>query len=157
MSAVTSSSALPSKSKPGALKKPKALSAIRLAGTILIAFLLPTFACAQANESVLPGAKPPDIPNAWRSWMGEYEFCPNPNLCDLPGQTIYILSERDGLAWISERQGMAKDAPYKDLERFPLTSSPWKASLSKFRIDSTYDGTHELVGGDVGFVMRDRS
>ena len=89
--------------------------------------------------------------------MGEYEFCPNPNLCDLPGQTIYILSERDGLAWISERQGMAKDAPYKDLEHFPLTSSPWKASLSEFRIDSTYDGTHELIGGDVGFVMRDRS
>jgi D-alanyl-D-alanine dipeptidase len=112
---------------------------------VLVGVVLLCFSCitlAQSPSSLLAGPKPPDVPAVWKPWIGEYTFGPIPVIVGV----VYVVSEKDGFIWISERQGDARDAHYTIREKLSLHSPPPRNGVHGFRLD----GNHVLVAGDVG-------
>jgi D-alanyl-D-alanine dipeptidase len=72
-------------------------------------FCLPAVLSAQNASSIAPGAKPPDVPQTLKPWIGEY---------GRPDGTVYVLGEKDGVAWILERQGKENDVTYRLIKNF---------------------------------------
>jgi len=111
-----------------------------------VAALLLGLLVAQAQDfaALLPGPKPPDIPAAWKPWIGEYRFVPRT-------QTIYVLSEKDGVIWILERKGTADEGSYKPIEKFALDQLPPADPDHGGRLQLDPSGEHRiLLMGDVG-------
>ena len=121
---------------------------------LAIAILVPLAGAARAQSpsSVLPGPKPPDIPDNWKPWIGEYTFNANPYMVGV----VYVLSEKDGFIWISERQGDARDAGYITRAKLPSHSAPPKAMefVQGFRLGFDLPGDRMLFAGDVGNAKR---
>ena len=90
-----------------------------LAATLLAVLLSTSFSKAQ-DSALLPGAKPPDIPAAWKSWIGEYGVLRNGSV---NGPT-YALSEKDGAIWILQPQWKGDAVSYKVVENLPLAQAP---------------------------------
>ena len=118
--------------------------------SVLILAILRVFvgvALAQSPNPILPGTKPPDGPSAWKPWIGEYASEPIPGTVGV----VYVLSEKDGLIWISERQGDARDARYTVRAKLPEYIAPPKPPEGPkgFRLDFDSDGNRILVAGDI--------
>jgi zinc D-Ala-D-Ala dipeptidase len=127
---------------------PKRICILALGSTVLVACA----AFAQSANPILPGPKPPDIPPAWKPWVGEYGGAG-------PYQigAVYALSERDGVIWILERGPKSERATYKPVERFPLDQPPPTDDAHGRRLHLTpVEGVapdrRVLVMGDVGSV-----
>lgn len=88
---------------------------------LLAALLLwaPGILHGQSSPSLTPGPKPPDIPQAWKPWIGEYGPLPS----NASGN-IYALSEKDGAIWILQQEGKAEGPTYKPVEKFALNQPP---------------------------------
>lgn len=96
MSAVTSSSVLPSNKKPGARNSPRRLSIGRFATAIAL-FLIAALAHAQSNKSILPGPKPTDAAKEWKELVGIYSD-------DQDKKRTFVLLEQNGkLLWRDEK------------------------------------------------------
>jgi D-alanyl-D-alanine dipeptidase len=83
-----------------------------LAARLLLAvFLLglPAVLSGQNASSLAPGAKPPDVPETLKPWIGEYGPTEG---------TVYILGEKDGVAWILERKATENDVTYRWIKEF---------------------------------------
>ncbi len=116
---------------------------------LALAILLPSVGAARAQspDTLLPGPKPPDVPDSWRPWIGEYTIQAIPNTVGV----VYLLSERDGFIWISERQGDARGAGYITRAKFSSHSAPSKAmeGVQGFVLGLDFPGGRMLVAGDV--------
>ena len=98
------------------------LSLKRISVWALVVFaLFVGAALAQSPETLLPGPQPSDIPDRWKLWIGEYTHF-DPHAVGV----VYVLSEKGGFIWISERQGDARDAGYKTRAKFSSPSAPPK-------------------------------
>ena len=123
-----------------------------------IAFVMPTIlvliagAAAQSPDKLFPGPKPPDVPSAWKPWIGEYTFQPIPGVAGV----VYTISEKDGSILILERQGDAREAGYTIRAKFSPDSAPPKPlqGVQGFRFDFGPNGDQVLVAGDVGSGKR---
>ena len=104
--------------------------------TVSLAIVFAYSSFAQSPIALLPGPKPADVPKEWKPWIGEYGFSSNP--------TTYVLSEKDGFIWFSERTNNARDSHYKTLDKFSLHARPSIAGLH------FSDGRRLLRLGDVG-------
>jgi len=121
---------------------------------LLAAFLLwaPGIITGQSSSSLAPGPKPPDIPQAWKPWIGEYwSGISIPQSTGTPIGTVYALSEKDGVIWILQREGKAEESTYKPLEKFALSQRPPTDAAHGLRLHLDSSGDHRiLVMGDVG-------
>lgn len=109
----------------------------RRPAVVLLALLSTSVSFAQSPNPLLPGPKPADLLKEWKPWIGEYGFNFNP--------TTYVLSEKDGFIWTSERPNNARDAHYKTLDKFSLNARP-----STVGLHFSPDGRRLLRMGDVG-------
>jgi D-alanyl-D-alanine dipeptidase len=102
---------------------------------------------AQSPDALVPGPKPADIPAAWKPWIGEYTIQAIPKTVGV----VYVLSEKDGFIWISERHGDARDAGYITHAKFSSRSAPPKAmeGVQGFVLGIDFPGDRMLVVGDV--------
>ncbi len=120
-----------------------------LASRLLCAALLfcvPALLTGQSSPSLTPGPKPPDIPQAWKPWIGEYGPLP-----PRPIGNVYALSEKDGVIWILQREGKAEEATYKLIEKFALDQPPPTDPSHGLRLHLDQSGDRRvLVMGDVG-------
>lgn len=105
-------------------------------------------AAAQSPGTLLPGPKPPDVPPAWKLWIGEYTFQRIPGVVGV----VYVVSEKDGSILISDRQGDALGASYKIRVKSSANVAPPKPTqgVQGFRFDFDQNGDRMLVAGDVG-------
>lgn len=120
--------------------------------TVVMVATFPGKAPAQSSNSILPGPKPPDIPLAWKPWIGEYGGAGSYAV-----GTVYALSEKDGVIWILERGAKIEGATYKPVEKFDLDQPPPTDDAHGRRLHlSTVEGVapdrRVLVMGDVGSV-----
>jgi D-alanyl-D-alanine dipeptidase len=152
------------RSKPATAMSTSAKSRLRfpiqLLPLLLAALLLwaPGIIRGQSSVSLTPGPKPPDIPQAWKPWIGEYWFGKY-----LPGSTtralgtVYELIEKDGVIWILQQEGKAEAPAYKQVEKFTLNQPPPTDAAHGQRLHlSPTEGVASdhrvLVMGDVGTV-----
>jgi D-alanyl-D-alanine dipeptidase len=80
---------------------------------------LPATLGAQSAAPLAPGPEPPDIPQAWKPWIGEYG-----TLVPHPIGAVFALSEKNGTIWILQREGKADEPTYKPVEKFALNQPP---------------------------------
>lgn len=117
---------------------------------LLLAALLfwpPGIITGQSSASPAPGPKPPDIPQAWKPWIGDYgSFIPH-TTTTLGG--VYALSEKDGVIWILQREGKAEEPTYKAIEKFALNQPPPTDPAHGLRLHLDPSGDHRIL------VMRD--
>jgi len=73
----------------------------------------------QSSVSLTPGAKPADIPQAWKPWIGVYG-----PISPRPAGNVYELSEKDGVIWILQREGKEEEPTYKQVEKFAANQPP---------------------------------
>jgi D-alanyl-D-alanine dipeptidase len=112
-------------------------------------FFLPALVARQASQLLAPGPKPPDVPEAWKPWIGEYGLF-IPHAATASG-AVYVLSEKDGTIWISKREGQAEEATYQAIEKFPLNQPPPTDPARGSRLHWDQSANHRiLVMGDVG-------
>ena len=107
----------------------------------VILVFLAAAAAAQTPGTLLPGPKPPEVPAAWKPWIGEYGTA----LPSAPLSAVELISERDGYIVFSERNTSSNGVRYENGERFHARdSSPEAHGLHISR-----SGERELVLGDV--------
>src|SRR5215813_12273468 len=112
MSAMTSSSASPSKKNPGA---PVSFRFLRFA-FLAVASLLATILSAQSPGPILPGPRPADAKPEWKSIVGIYRDDEDPKK-----KPTYIVLEREGkLLWRDEKGSESEFTPMGDTV-FPPT------------------------------------
>jgi D-alanyl-D-alanine dipeptidase len=89
---------------------------------LLAALLLwaPGITAGQSFASVAPGPKPPDVPPAWKPWIGEY----GPSAANQNTGIAFVLSEKDGIILLLSRELKSDDAKYKAIEEFPANTPP---------------------------------
>src|SRR5260370_391394 len=143
MSAVTSSNAGPRKRKPGVsvdLRLPLRIISFP-AGVIL--FLLGCAAFAQSPNALLPGPKPPDAPEQWKPWIGDYGA----------KEVNFIVGELEGHLLIIDNDG----------KRWDLPSLPIEESVMAERTSTTHvvvrflrdpSGRQLLLTNDLGWSKR---
>ena len=139
MFAATWSIAGPWKRKPGVRINDR-IPLRRFVAFAAILLSLALLALGQAPNELLPGPKPRDIPARWKPWIGEYGGVhPLPTIT-----TAYVVFEKDGYIFISERISRPDGAQYQSVEKFRIRgSSPATHGLS---IDHS---ERELLLGDV--------
>jgi D-alanyl-D-alanine dipeptidase len=101
--------------------KPRFAFSARLRLLLFVAFLLclPDTLLGQSSAPLAPGPKPPDVPQAWKPWIGEYgPFAPTPI------GNVYALSEKGGTIWVLQREGKAEEPTYKPVEKFAANQPP---------------------------------
>jgi len=128
--------------------KPRTIWKNHFIAAIFLALFPACASLAQSSDAWLPVPKPPDIPAAWKPWIGEYIFHANPYIVGV----VYVLSEKDGFIQISERQGDARDALYTIRAKLSSHSPPPKPTqgVQGFWLSFDSDGDRMLVAGDVG-------
>jgi D-alanyl-D-alanine dipeptidase len=101
---------------------------------LLAAFLLwaPGIITGQSSASLAPGPKPPDVQQSLRPWIGEYGIQTGHTVGD-----VYILGEKDGVAWILVRQGKENDITYKLVEKLDSKQSADRTSRFTLGRDHT--------------------
>jgi D-alanyl-D-alanine dipeptidase len=119
---------------------------------VLFAALLlwaPGIITGQSSASLAPGPKPPDIPQPWKPWIGDYgSFIPH-TTTTLGG--VYALTEKDGVIWILQREGKAEEPTYRPVEKFALRQPPPTDPAHGLRLHLNPAGDRRiLVMGDVG-------
>jgi D-alanyl-D-alanine dipeptidase len=72
------------------------------------------------DSSILPGPKPPNIPTAWKPWIGEYARPAESG--DLV--SAYVVSESRGSIVIFKREDRAGKTTYETLDTFSASSAP---------------------------------
>ena len=98
---------------------------------LLAALLLwaPGIITGQSSAPLALGPKPPDVPQAWKPWIGEYGFsASNQNT-----GTAFVVSEKDGVILILLRALKSDGAHYHTFEKFPANTPPpdiWKSGLN---------------------------
>jgi len=109
------------KGKPGV--GPELRPLLKRISVLALAILLPFAGAAHAQSpaTLLSEPQPSDIPDSWKLWIGEYTHF-DPNVVGV----VYVLSEKDGFIWISERHGDARDAGYITRARLSSPSAPPK-------------------------------
>jgi zinc D-Ala-D-Ala dipeptidase len=115
---------------------------------LLAALLLwaPGILTGQSSASLAPGPKPPDIPQAWKPWIGEYGPLPT-----RPVGNVYELTEKDGVIWILQRGGKAEEPTYEQVEKFAANQSPPTDTARGLRLSSDRSGEHRiLIMADIG-------
>lgn len=116
--------------------------ALRKPAVVLSAILvLAAAVLAQSPDALLPGPKPPDVPSAWKPWIGEYGTAPP----SAPISTVGLVSEKDGYIVFSERITSSNGVRYENEERFRTEGSSPEAHGLRIR----GSGKRELVLGDV--------
>jgi zinc D-Ala-D-Ala dipeptidase len=93
---------------------------------------------AQDSAAPFPGPKPPDIPAAWKPWIGEY----GTNSPSAP--PIILVSERNGHVEIVRRVTEAQGIRYDTAESLSLDQSPKSLGLRR-----NQHGELEMEWGDV--------
>jgi D-alanyl-D-alanine dipeptidase len=91
-------------------------SGLRLSCVVLL-FCAPTLIPAQNPAPLVSTPKPPDIPQLWKPWIGEYSAGPSSGV-------VYDISEKDGSIWILQRQGQGQSSTYNAIERIPSSQPP---------------------------------
>jgi D-alanyl-D-alanine dipeptidase len=115
----------------------------RLVALTAVLLSLASLALGQAPNELLPGPKPRDIPARWKPWIGEYSGShPLPTIT-----TAYVVSERDGYIWISERISRSDGVHYLSGEKFRAEGSSPDAHGFVLRIDRS--AKRQLLSGDV--------
>jgi zinc D-Ala-D-Ala dipeptidase len=122
---------------------------------LLAALLLwaPGIIHGQSSTALTPGPKPPDIPQAWKPWIGDYgRFIPH-TMTNIGG--VYSLTEKDGTIWILQREGKADAPSYKPVEKFaldqpPPTDNAHGGRLHRSPTEGVAPDGRVLVMGDVG-------
>jgi zinc D-Ala-D-Ala dipeptidase len=111
-----------------------------LLAAVFSALLLLGVSLGRAQDSValLPGAKPPDIPQAWKPWIGEYA-ANNPS-----PPPVIVLAERDGYIEMLRRISDTGGVRYETSERFPASEPPKTIGLRR-----NERGEREIEWGDV--------
>jgi len=82
--------------------------------------LLAATLAAQSTAPVAPGPKPPDIPQAWKPWIGEY----GASLDNQNTGTAFALSEKDGSILLLLRTRKSDEAEYQLIQRFSSNTAP---------------------------------
>lgn len=100
---------------------------------------------AQSPNPILPGRMPADIPTAWKPWIGEYSW---PSEDEVAGPT-YLVSERDGLIRILQREGQSEKAKYESIDSFSISISPTDPAHRYLTIDRSGHRAFHL--GDVAW------
>jgi D-alanyl-D-alanine dipeptidase len=75
--------------------------------------VLSTIAGQQTPASLEPGTKPADVPAKWKPWIGEYGLSSTPAADD----SVYLLSESDGVILLSIRYGQSDKAQYETVSK----------------------------------------
>jgi D-alanyl-D-alanine dipeptidase len=96
------------------------------------------------QDSTASGPKPPDIPQTWRPWIGEYAL-PAAGL----GSDAFVVSEKEGSIVILQRQGKPEDGQYRQVDTFP-TSVPPLGQAHRF-LQLGANGHREMSLGDQRF------
>jgi len=92
------------------------------AAIALSVFCSLTHLSAQTEPPLEPGPRPPDVPQTLKPWIGEYGIETGPTV-----GTTYLLGEKDGVAWILERQGKENDVTYKLIKKLDTKQSADRA------------------------------
>lgn len=100
---------------------------------------------AQTSVSLLPGPKPHDIPARWKPWIGEYGGSHPP----APFVSVYVLSEKDGYIWISERNKRSEEVHYEDVDKLRLTEASPTDAHHGYQLHLDSSGGRLLLIGDV--------
>jgi D-alanyl-D-alanine dipeptidase len=115
---------------------------------LVAALLFGALLSGQVSTLLAPGAKPPDVPEAWKPWIGEYGSY-RPHSTTTFG-AVYAVSEKDGAIWILKREGQAEEATYKPVEKFALNQPPPTDPAHGLRLHLDPSGDRRmLVMGDV--------
>ena len=110
----------------------------------LLVLGLTGFVAAQTPSSLEPGPKPPDVPAQWKPWIGEY----GPSSPGTIG-TVYVLSEKDGFVWMSERHDQSGNAQYENMDKSRLTEEPPTDPHHGYQLHLGPSGRRLLLVGDV--------
>jgi D-alanyl-D-alanine dipeptidase len=109
----------------------------------VILFLLACITFAQSPNAILPGPKPPDAPEQWKTWIGDYGF----------KEVNFIVGELEGRVLIIDNDG----------KRWDLPSLPIDESVVAERTSTTHvvvrflrepSGTQALLTNDLGWSKR---
>src|SRR5260370_37081285 len=143
MSAVTSSNDGPRKRKPGVsvdLRLPLRIISFP-AGVILL--LLGCAAFAQSPNDLLPGPKPPDVPEHWKPWIGDYGT----------ESVNFTVGESKGHLLIIDNHGKKWILPSLPLEE-AVTFESTNTTILIVRFERGPSGTQELLTNDLGWSKR---
>jgi zinc D-Ala-D-Ala dipeptidase len=114
---------------------------------VLLAALLlgaPGIITGQSSASLAPGPKPPDVPQAWKPWIGEY----GPSAANQNTGMAFVLGEKDGIILLLSRELKADDAKYKAMEELPANTPPPSSRKSNLQLRINTQGERILtIGG----------
>jgi zinc D-Ala-D-Ala dipeptidase len=99
----------------------------------------PAIVAAQQSSALAPVPKPPDIPQSWKPWIGEYG-----NSSASSGD-VYAVSEKDGVIWILQRQGQGETVVYKPVESLPSNQQPPSDAARGRKWYLRDSGTRDLI------------
>ena len=111
------------------------------AGVVL--FLLAYTAFAQSPNALLPGPKPPDVPERWKPWIGDYGT----------EKVNFTVGELEGRLLIIDNHGKRWDLPSPPIEE--SATAEWTSTsrvIVRFLRDPS--GTQELLTNDLGWSKR---
>ena len=112
------------------------------AGVIL--FLLGCAAFAQSPNALLPGPKPPDAPEQWKPWIGDYGTA----------SVNFTVGELKGHLLIIDYDGKKKwDLPSLPIEE-SMTVESTNTTILIVRFERGPSGTQELLTNDLGWSKR---
>ncbi len=143
MSAVTLWSAGPRKWKPSV---PVDSRFVRISVLILAAAVLSYFsslALSQSSTALLPGPKPPDAPEQWKPWIGDYGT----------GEVNFVVGELEGHLLIIDNHGKRWDLPSLPIER-SVTAERTSTTLVILRFLREPSGTQVLLTNDLGWSKK---
>jgi len=111
------------------------------AGVIL--FLLGCVALAQSPNTLLPGSKPPDVPEQWKPWIGDYGT----------ESVNFTVGESKGHLLIIDNHGKKWDLPSLPIEE-SMTAESTSTSHVIVRFLRDPSATQELLTNDLGWSKR---
>jgi len=94
---------------------------------VVLLFFAPTLIPAQNPAPLVSTPKPPDVPQRWKPWIGEYGVGPSSGVGESLAfrlTSVYDISERDGSIRILQRQGQGQSVTYNAIERIPSSQPP---------------------------------
>ena len=111
------------------------------AGVIL--YLLGSVASAQSPNALLPGPKPPDVPEHWKPWIGDYGT----------ESVNFTVGELKGHLLIIDNHAEKWDLPWLPIEE--SVTAEWTSTsrvIVRFLRDPS--GTQELLTNDLGWSKK---
>lgn len=101
---------------------PSALSLAALSGVVRLSNI-----SAQTTVPFGPDPKPADVPQKVKPWIGEYEAPKG-----LTAGTVLVFGEKDGVAFVLERQGDGSSVAYKLVKKFNTPAPSSSLSIPPF-------------------------